>query len=122
MRLTLLVLGTMLFSVNLIAADPDLDPVTVGKGIYALKLDDTDARVFEVTFKPGQKIGLHKHPKHIAYVLKGGSLKIAAEGKEPSVMNLTAGQTVAMPAESHQAQNTGKKEVKLLVVELKGKE
>jgi beta-alanine degradation protein BauB len=103
------------------AMDPALDPATAAKGIYVLKLDDADARVFEATFKPGQKTALHEHPKHVAYALTGGELTIHVEGKEPQVIKLEAGMAVAGAAEKHWAQNTGKKTVKVLVVELKGK-
>ena len=102
------------------AANP-LDPITVGKGIYSLKSEDADTRVMEVTFKPGQAIDLHQHPKHVVHVLKPGELTINTEGKEPQVMKLKAGDTVIMPAEKHSAKNTGKSLVKVLVVELKGK-
>jgi beta-alanine degradation protein BauB len=78
-------------------------------------------RIMEVTFQPGQKIDLHSHPKHVVYVLKGGSLKIAPEGKEPQEMKLKAGDTVIIPGEKHWAENLSKSVVKLVVVEIKGK-
>ena len=127
-RLTAVALAVLLSPLAVIAADTapaavtnSLDPVVAGKGMYVFKSEDADARVLEVTFKPGQKVALHQHPKHIAYVLKGGDLKLTEEGKEPQEMKLVAGAVVFLSAQKHSAENTGKTTVKILVVELKGK-
>ena len=98
-----------------------MDPLKVGKSAYTLEAEDNDVRMMEVTFAPGQKIAMHEHPKHSIYVLQGGTLKITQEGKEPQVMQLKPGETLIMEAQKHEAQNTGKSRVKLLVTEFKGK-
>ena len=115
------VLAAVLTLAPLAVASDDLDPLVAGKGMYSLKTDDPDARVLEVVFKPGQKVGMHQHPKHIAYVVKGGDIEITEEGKEGQKMKLDAGAVVVLPAQKHWAQNVGKTTLKLLVVELKGK-
>ena len=127
-RLSAVALAVLLSPLAVFAADTmpaaptnSLDPLVVGKGSYIFKSEDSDARVLEVTLKPGQKAGLHQHPKHIAYVIKGGELKLTEEGKEPQTMKLPQGAVVFLPAQKHSAENTGKTTVKILVVELKGK-
>lgn len=103
------------------ADEKSLDPIAVSKGMYTLKAEDADTRIMEVNFKPGEKIPMHQHPKHTVYALTDGVLKIYPEGKEPSVTTLKVGDTVIIPAEKHWAENVGKKPIKLVVTELKGK-
>ena len=127
-RLSPIIFAALLSPLAAIAADTapavssnPLDPLNAGKGMYAFKTEDADTRVLEVTFKPGQKVALHQHPKHVAYVIKGGELALTEEGKEPQKMKLDQGAVVLLSAQKHSAENTGKTTVKILVVELKGK-
>ncbi len=95
------------------------DPAKVGPGIYKLKLQNPRVRVFEVTFKPGQKIGIHAHPDHVAYLLTAGQLKVSEVGKKPVTLTGKAGDTFFLPAQKHAAQNVGKTTIKIVVVELR---
>jgi quercetin dioxygenase-like cupin family protein len=101
------------------AAPAGKDPVVAGPKNYRKLEENERVRVLEVTFKPGQKIGAHAHPDHVAYVLEGGKLKITAGKAKPMEMELAAGQAVFLPAQVHSAQNTGKTQVRAIVVELK---
>lgn len=96
------------------------DPVKVGPKIYKQTFENDRVRVFEVTFKPHASIGMHKHPDHVVYVIKGGKLEIAESGKKPAIFDLKPGMTVFIPAQSHSARNLGGGTVKLVVTELKG--
>ncbi|OGC76431.1 MAG: hypothetical protein A2Z27_02200 [candidate division Zixibacteria bacterium RBG_16_50_21] len=95
------------------------DPLKVGPNIYKLVTENARIRVLEVTFKPGDQIASHSHPDHLGYVLSGGSLKITNAAGKATDMTAKAGDTFWIPAETHSAVNTGKTEVKILVVELK---
>ena len=95
------------------------DPLAVGKGMYFLKLDNDRARVMVVKFAPGQSIGMHKHPDHVGYVVQGGKLRIHETGKDPVTMDLVAGTALWLPAQSHEATNVGRTNIKILVVEIK---
>jgi quercetin dioxygenase-like cupin family protein len=75
-------------------------------------------RVLGVLFKPNDKAAMHSHPDHVVYVLKGGKLKLTSSGKT-DVLDLKTGQAMFFKAQSHEAENTGKTDVDLLVVELK---
>ena len=96
------------------------DPLKVGPGIYQLLFENERVRVMELRLKPGEKIGVHSHPDHLAYVLSGGTLSLKhADGKSHD-MEAKAGQVIWIPAETHSAKNPGTTELKALIVELKG--
>ena len=95
-----------------------LDPLDVASNVYKLKIENERIRVFDVTFKPGDKAVMHHHPDHLIYVREGGKLKLTSQGKT-DILNLTAGDVVFLNAQSHEAENIGQTTVNLLVVELK---
>ena len=95
------------------------DPAKVGPNIYKCTLDNERVRLCEVTFKPGGKIPVHSHPDHVAYVVRGGKLTVTGEDGKAQDLALKPGQALWLPAQSHSAVNSGKAEVKLVVLELK---
>jgi quercetin dioxygenase-like cupin family protein len=118
MKLVKIAVFALLAAMSAYAFAPQ-DPLAVGPGMYFLKMDNDRARVMVVKFAPGQSIGVHKHPDHVAYVLQGGRLQINEVGKESATMDIAAGTTLWLPAQSHSAKNVGKTHVKILVVEIK---
>jgi quercetin dioxygenase-like cupin family protein len=98
---------------------PAPDPLEVGPTIYKKVFEDDNVRVLEVAFKPGDKIALHRHPDHVAYVTSAGKLKISVAGGAPQEMDLKVGQAVFIPAQEHSAENSGTTDVKAAIVELK---
>jgi quercetin dioxygenase-like cupin family protein len=103
------------------AAEKVPDPIEAAPNNYKKLAENDVARVLEVTVKPGDKIPKHHHPDHAAYVVSAGKLKGTAGDAALQEMELKAGEGVFLPAQDHSAENTGKTEVKALVVELKGK-
>ena len=95
------------------------DPLTVAPDMYKLLFENDRVRVMEVTFQPGQKIAKHSHPDHYVYVAEGGLLKISKPDGSNVDANLTPGQIVWIPAETHWATNGGKTKIRLIVNELK---
>jgi quercetin dioxygenase-like cupin family protein len=95
------------------------DPTQVGPTIYKLLFENERVRVFEVRFKPGEKIALHAHPDHVVYVLGDGKLKLSYPDGKAVEVGLKAGQTLWIPAETHAAENVGPTDAHSLVVELK---
>ena len=75
--------------------------------------------MLEVTFKPGDKIALHRHPDHVAYVLSGGKLRVSQATGAPQDFDLKAGQSIFLPAQEHSAENVGTTEVKAVILELR---
>ena len=115
-----LIVGTALLVVGLaVSLAFAQDPMQVGPNIYKLLFENERVRVFEVRFKPGEKIALHSHPDHVVYVLGDGKLKLSSpDGKSVEVV-LKAGQTLWIPAKTHAAENVGSTDGHSLVVELK---
>lgn len=94
------------------------DPLVAAANVYQFKAEDDNARVLEVTFKPGDTAKMHHHPPHMAYVIKGGRLKLASGGKSQE-MDLADGEVVFLPEQHHEATNVGDSTIDLLVVEFK---
>jgi quercetin dioxygenase-like cupin family protein len=95
-----------------------LNPLEVAANVYKFKMENDRVRVLNATFKPGDKAVMHRHPDHVVYVLKGGKMKLTSEGKT-DVLDLEAGDTIFIKAQSHEAENVGQTTLDLLVVELK---
>ena len=83
------------------------DPAQVGPNIYKLLFENDRVRVFEVRFKPGEKIALHSHPDHVVYVFGDGKLKLSYPDGKSVEVGLKAGQTLWIPAETHAAEMSG---------------
>ncbi len=94
------------------------DPLDVAGNVYKLKMENDRVRVFDVTFKVGEKAVMHHHPDHVVYVLEGGKMKLTSEGKT-DVLDLKEKDAIFLKAQSHEAENIGKSTIELLVVELK---
>lgn len=112
----LLVVLTPLFGLKPVMAQ---DPAVVAPSIFKTIFENEKIRMAVADFKPGDKIGTHSHPDHAVYVLVAGTLQqTSADGKKKDV-TVKVGEVVWAPAETHQTQNIGTTEVKLLVIELK---
>src|SRR4030042_4652361 len=94
------------------------DPMKVAKNVYKFIMENDRVRVLEASFKPGDKAIMHDHPDHLVYVLSDGKMNLKSSGKT-DVLDLKKGQVVFLKAQSHEAENTGKTDLHLLVVELK---
>ena len=90
----------------------------VGKNLYKLVMENDRVRVLDLFLKPGEKVAMHYHPDHLIYVLNGGKAKLTSSGKT-DVMDMKSSQTIFLKAQSHDAENTGKTDLHLLVIELK---
>lgn len=95
------------------------DPLEVAPDMYKLKFENERVRVMEVTFQPGEKIAEHSHPDHFVYAVEGGKLTITKADGTVSDAEVKPGDIVWIPAETHQAVNTGSTVVRLLVTEIK---
>lgn len=94
------------------------DPMKVAKNVYKFIMENDRVRVLEASFKPGDKAIMHDHPDHLVYVLSDGKINLKSSGKT-DLLDLKKGQAVFLKAQSHEAENTGKTDLHLLVVELK---
>jgi quercetin dioxygenase-like cupin family protein len=97
------------------------DPLKVGPKIYKKVLENDRVRMLEVTFAPGDSIGMHSHPDHAVYAVTGGKLRVTTSDGKTQVAELKAGDPIWFPAVTHGAKNIGTTNLKLVVVELKEK-
>jgi quercetin dioxygenase-like cupin family protein len=97
----------------------ELDALQAAPNMTKLLMENDRVRVLDVWFKPGEKAAMHSHPDHVIYVLTNGKMKITPQKGKTQELDLKAGQTVWMDATSHVAENLGKTDVHMLVVELK---
>ena len=95
-----------------------LEPLITASNVYTLINENDRMRVLRATFQPGDTARMHYHPKHMAYVLKGGRMRMTSEGKSQE-MGLDEGKAVFLDKQNHEATNIGKTVIDLLVVELK---
>jgi quercetin dioxygenase-like cupin family protein len=77
-----------------------LDPLDSAKNVYKFINENNRMRVLKVTFEIGATAKMHHHPQHMAYVLKGGKLKLTSEGKSQD-FNLKEGSVVFLDAQDH---------------------
>lgn len=94
------------------------DPLIVAKNVYKLVMENDRVRVLDLFLKPGDKAVTHHHPDHLVYVMNGGKIKLTSSGKT-DIMDMKNGQAIFLEAQFHDAENTGKTDLHLLVVELK---
>jgi quercetin dioxygenase-like cupin family protein len=95
------------------------DPAVVAKDVYKLLLENDRVRVFDVTFKPGQRAEMHDHPDHVVFIIDDATMRLTgADGKSQDVP-LKGGQAIFLPAGPHAVVNIGKKVAHNIVVELK---
>jgi quercetin dioxygenase-like cupin family protein len=95
------------------------DALHAASNVSKLIMENDRVRVFDVRFKPGEKAAMHMHPDHVMYVFNNGKLKLTPSTGKTQELDLKGGQAIWMDATSHAAENLGKTDVHLLVVELK---
>ncbi len=89
-------------------------------GMKNVLVDTTLLRAMIVTLEPGQKTDVHSHPANFLYALTDGKLIVHYTDSKDETYDLKAGDSgYGDPERPHQTENTGKKTVKFLLVELK---
>lgn len=92
--------------------------MVIASNVYQFVAENERMRVLKTTFKPGDTAKMHHHPQHMAYVLKGGKLRLISEGKTQE-LNLEEGKAVFLAQQDHEATNIDDTTIEFLVVELK---
>ncbi len=95
------------------------DALEVAPTVHKKVFENGAVRIFEVTFKPGEKVPLHGHPNSVVYVISGGKLNVTVPDKGTREQELKAGAAVYLKAEAHSTENIGGTEVKFAMFELK---
>jgi quercetin dioxygenase-like cupin family protein len=95
------------------------DPVKVAPGMYKVLFENDDARVIEVTGKPGDKSAKHSHPDHVVYAITAGKVKFTGGDGKSKEVSMKAGEVLWSPGETHESELIEGKDFKVVVIELK---
>ena len=91
---------------------------------YKVVLENEKLRVIEFNSRPGMGIcgeGTHSHPAHLTVVLsEGAKARVKKDGKVFTGIN-KMGDVFWSEAETHEVENISGRNVRALIVELKGK-
>ncbi|MDJ1421588.1 MAG: cupin domain-containing protein [Candidatus Methanoperedens sp.] len=95
------------------------DALQTAPTVYTLLMENDRVRVLDVRVKPGEKVAMHAHPDHVAYVLGGQRLKFTSKDGKSKEYELKAGQVLWIEAGPHSVENISKVEAHVIMVELK---
>jgi mannose-6-phosphate isomerase-like protein (cupin superfamily) len=86
-------------------------------------LDNSDVEVVRLVYPVGTESGMHTHihPNRVVYFVKGGVIELIPKDKQqPStVINVSDGKTLYLPATTHNVKNIGKTEIIIVESEIK---
>ncbi len=91
-------------------------------GSREVLLDNEKVEVVRLIYPPGTESGMHTHqyPNRVVYFVKGGKLELVpGDGSQPTVIDAVDGQTLFLPAMTHNVRNIGNTVVELVETELK---
>lgn len=113
--LALVVAGLLLMAMNLMAQDP----VKLAPDKLKVILENDTVRVFEARLKPGEKLGMHSHPKSIAYFMSSSKLKSTFPDGRSVIIEKKAGDILWREPVRHAEENVGTTDLVVLVLEFK---
>jgi quercetin dioxygenase-like cupin family protein len=73
-------------------------------------------RVIDYTAKAGDKVGMHSHPAHVVYVLKGGKTKFTSADGKVTELDAKAGDVFINPPTVHASEHVT--DVHVIIVEM----
>jgi quercetin dioxygenase-like cupin family protein len=117
-RLALCVAAVCLCSVTILSAQ---DAVKVDPKHYTVVSENDQVRILKVHYGPHEKSVMHSHPNTVAVFLTDAKGTFTFPDGKKQDFAVKAGDSQYSPAASHLPENTGDKEMELIVVELKGK-
>jgi len=101
-----------------VATETTPDAVKAAPNLYKTLQDTLGIRILEVDYKPGDSSALHSHPDYALYTIQGGKVEfIGKDGSKMETEMKSADENIR-PDEIHSVKNTGKAEVKVLLVEV----
>ena len=119
-RKLLLALGGLAAQIGARAAAQD--PARVMPRAYRVLLENDRVRVIEYTSRPGMGIcgeGMHSHPARVNIVMSGWQSLASSPGSAQRAQERKDGDVFWRDAETHQVENVGKTDSRVLMVELK---
>ena len=101
-----------------VAPDTMPDAVKAAPTLYKTLQDTLGIRLVEADYKPGDSSALHSHPDYALYVIQGGKTEFIGKDGNKMASEMKSADEGIRPAEVHSVKNTGKTEVKVLLVEV----
>ena len=99
---------------------PQVDALTASPENFRLILENDAVRVLEYTLLPGKKDRRHTHPKRVAHVISGGTLRVGfPDGTHRDFDEVAGTSEWSKPSPLHDTQNIGTTPIKILLVEVK---
>ena len=84
-------------------------------------LENEQIRVREIRMAPGAKQPSSAHPNTFLYALTDGSIVFTPPGRKGYELTFKAGEALWLPSQETATANEGDKEVRALLVEIKGR-
>ncbi len=101
------------------------DSKVLSLGNREVLLDNNSVEVVRLTYPAGSESGMHSHtyPYRVAYFVKDGRLLLEPQDstQQSTTLKVSAGQTLFLPAATHNIRNIGDTEVIIIETELKQK-
>ncbi len=95
------------------------EPVVVDPDHYKLEFENEQVRVLRITYGPGEKSIMHRHPESVAVFLTEQKVKFGAPDGTEQEDSGEPGETSWSEAEQHLPENIGDQPMELILVEVK---
>lgn len=95
------------------------DAVKADPKHYTVEAENDHFRVIRVRYAPGEKSVLHQHYPAVAIFMSDASARFADAAGKTDEQQMTAGQVVWDPGDSHIPENTGKQPLEVVLIEIK---
>jgi len=97
------------------------DAVKADPKHYTVVSENEQVRILKVHYGPHEKSVMHSHPNTVAVFLTDAKGTFTFPDGKKQDFAVKAGDSQYSPAASHLPENTGDKEMEVIVIELKGK-
>lgn len=100
------------------------DAARVQPDSYRVVLDNAELRVLEFVSRPGMGVcgtGMHSHPPHLTMTVTAAKVRVKLPDGKEFIGENKPGDVFWSPAETHSTENISGREVRALIVELKGR-
>ncbi len=120
--LCLITMLSFFYSNNSVAQNPT-DKIVTDAAKREVLLENEQVQVIRLTYPAGTESGMHTHSfaHRVVYFVKGGTLSLIPQdtNKASKTLVATDGQTLFLPAITHNVKNIGDTEIIIVETELK---
>ncbi len=102
------------------AVAQEVDALTASPENFRLLLENDRVRVLEYTLLPGKRDRRHTHPRRVAHILSGGTLRVHfSDGRHLDFEEKTGTSEWSDPSPLHDPENIGTTPIRILLVDVK---